>query len=107
RVGSAEAASAPASAPAGQTNAPAPFPTLSSFFDNETVWEGFTPEQELKAMRQFVNLASISSQVFYVHSRNQAPPDTGQRRPSLSRIRSLILVDAAGAPSVLNWRFER
>jgi type II secretory pathway component PulK len=85
----------------------APFPAISSFLNNETIWEGLSRQEAIAAYRQFANLITVNSQVFLVHSQNQTPPETGQRRPSQARVRSLILVDSQGRPSALNWQFVR
>jgi len=103
----ASVAQAPASSPAFSLSAggKAPFDSLSAFLLNAAIWEGISPEDELKLFRHFANLATCNSQVFLVHSQNQTPAAPDQRRPSQSRICSLILVDAQGRPSALNWRF--
>ncbi len=85
----------------------APFPAISDFLTNETIWAGQSRQEIVKTYRRFANLITVNSQVFLVRSQNQTPPETGQRRPSQAKVRSLILVDSQGRPSALNWQFVR
>ena len=96
-----------AKAPESEAENAAPFHSISDFLVDETVWEGMSESQRLGGFAQMANLVTVNSQVFLVQAQNQVPADTGQRRPSISRIRSLMLVDAEGRATALNWKFQR
>lgn len=82
-----------------------PFASISDFMTNDAVWGGMTDEERLSAYRFFANLITVNSQVFQVDSQNRLPQATTDQKPSESRNRVYMIVDAKGRPSALSWRY--
>lgn len=107
RTDSAQGEAATQPAARGATSQRAPFLSISDFLTNDTAWEGAAQEERLMAYRLFANLITVNSQVFQVDAQNRLPQSAGEQRPSQSRNRVYMLVDAQGRPSALSWRFVK
>lgn len=88
-------------------NGKAPFESISDFLTNDAVWNNASDEDRLEIYRYFANLITVNSQVFLVDAQNKVPPETNDVRPSQSRNRVHMLVNAQGRPTVLSWRYDR
>ncbi|OPZ13274.1 MAG: Helix-hairpin-helix motif protein [candidate division BRC1 bacterium ADurb.BinA364] len=84
-----------------------PFESIAGFLGDETIWSGKSREEKLALFGEWANRITINSQTFFVVAENQPEPQVGRTRPSVARIRSLMLVGANGRPEALNWRFEQ